>query len=125
MAALAACSNEPPAPSCQQAVDHYYGAGCTFVDLATDMPRRQDAALDECQRAVDEALDDCDDEVGDWLRCIDETSLPDPCDCSQEETAMYRCSNYRLRGHTHLDAVDEEHAAPPITRSEVCAISSR
>jgi hypothetical protein len=91
---LVACGGED-VPSCQQAVSHYYGAGCVL--LATNgQPYPEIEIVNSCKellatspsRACDEALED--------LRiCFG--SVPSPasgnadCDCTREQDAILTC----------------------------------
>ncbi|MEO7735579.1 MAG: hypothetical protein ABIY55_31785 [Kofleriaceae bacterium] len=88
---MAACSSDSAPPSCQQAISHYYAAGCRFVNLETGAEQSQSQAIAGCQSASSETPDRCDDEVDDWLRCIDSTSAAQQCDCSQEQMSILRC----------------------------------
>ena len=91
VAALSACSSESAAPSCAQAIAHYYSEGCAFVNLETGEVSTQSEATAGCQAASGQTPNRCDGEVDDWLRCVNETSTKEQCDCSEEQMAILRC----------------------------------
>jgi hypothetical protein len=95
---LFACgSSERPAPSCQQALAHYYAAGCTYFDGRTNPPSPipQGQMVTFCQDAAINAPASCQDELDVWLRCDDEvpdhSTTNEQCDCSQEQMELLRC----------------------------------
>ncbi len=95
---LVACGSDPePPPSCQQAVGHYYGSGCSFFDLSTSPPTPYSelesvASCKEVNAAVPER---CQAEFDDLMYCLDSTpanaSTGADCDCSQEQDALFGC----------------------------------
>lgn len=95
---LFACgSTDKPAPSCQQALSHYYGAGCSYFDQSTNPPTpiTQNNMAAFCQEAAANAPATCQDELDVWLRCNDEVPAMSKtnadCDCSVEYMMLLRC----------------------------------
>lgn len=102
--AIMACGTEAkPAPSCQQAMGHFYGAHCFYFDATKNPPPKftlADMVL-LCQNLTIQAPASCQDEIDSWLTCnaavIDGPiggmdGLGDPrCDCSQTQMALLRC----------------------------------
>jgi hypothetical protein len=90
---LMACAADDPTPSCQQALDHFYAASCTFVDSGAPVPKA--TAVSRCETLVAAAPRLCRDEVSDWLRCIDTVPSPassdEQCSCSPEVMAVQSC----------------------------------
>lgn len=84
-------------PSCQQALDHYYAAGCTYVDETTNPPTPipEGQIVTFCQNAAIQAPKTCQDELDTWLVCNDavpaRASSNADCDCSVEYMALLRC----------------------------------
>jgi hypothetical protein len=101
--AVGACGSEDPAPTCQQAMAHFYGVNCFYADATVSPPRKlpQAEMIALCQDLALNAPDSCQGEIDDWLVCNNavigspagETpQLGDPrCDCSQEQMALLRC----------------------------------
>jgi len=93
-AALTACGGEE-APSCQQAITHYYQSGCAYYDLQSGRQYSVGEVVGACRDALQVAPASCTDEVEDWLFCMD--SVPDPatsnadCDCSYEQERLLTC----------------------------------
>jgi len=93
----AACGGGADAPSCQQALGHYYSAGCTYFDQTETPPPQipQNEMVAFCQFAASEAPDSCQDDLDAWLECND--AVPDmatsnaDCDCSNAYMALLRC----------------------------------
>ena len=96
IALAAGCGGEEEEPpTCDQAILHYYMAGCAFYneaggevtagEIVTACRQRRDTAPDSCQGAID-----------DWLFCLDD--VPDradsnaDCDCNAELERVQRCS---------------------------------
>lgn len=94
---LSACSSSDPPPSCQQALTHYYDAGCIYFDSTTSPPTTipQGQMLAFCQGAAIDAPKSCQDELDAWLVCNNEVPSPASanadCDCTQEYMALLRC----------------------------------
>lgn len=92
-ALLSACGGGgEEAPSCQQAFAHYYGIGCTFVDLATGQPVPQGQITADCQSGAATTPDRCQGEFDTWLTCLNEVTACTTGDCSQEQMALLRCN---------------------------------
>lgn len=92
---LAACGGEE-APSCQQAIDHFYGAGCTFYDTSTTPPTAtpQGTALNLCSQINVQIPERCRGEFDDWKFCLDSVAggTNESCaSCSQEMDALFAC----------------------------------
>jgi hypothetical protein len=82
--AMAACSsNEPAAPTCEQAFGGFYARGCTWGDAEP-----LDVAV--CRAVAQQYPAACRDELDAWLRCIDEAAAG-RCDCEAEQNALNRC----------------------------------
>lgn len=104
MAIAMGCGGDAkPAPSCQQAMAHFYGVNCFYFDTTTSPPRRytQTEMIAICQQETIDAPAKCQGEIDDWLSCNADvegvppgtmTTLGDPrCDCSQEQMTILRC----------------------------------
>jgi hypothetical protein len=95
---LFACASDDPAPSCQQAIAHYYAAGCRYIDTADSPPTTisQTEMINLCLTAAAEAPRSCQSEIDAWLVCNNEVPTPSmtdqQCDCSTEFMALLRCS---------------------------------
>ncbi len=93
---LAACGSDPP-PSCQQALTHFYGAGCSYFDSTTNPPTpiAQSQMLNFCQGAAANIPASCRAALDDWLVCNDR--VPDhvtasaQCDCSAAYMVLLEC----------------------------------
>jgi hypothetical protein len=92
-ACLVGCGEE--APSCQQAVTHYYDAGCKLVNLATGTDFTKNEIIADCRNTIATFPARCEGELEDLRFCFD--SVPSPaktnadCDCSQEQDALATC----------------------------------
>jgi hypothetical protein len=92
---LVACGGDDPPPSCQQAMTHYYDAGCLFYDLQTGQPIPVNERISFCHQVKAAAPMSCEDDVADWLFCLE--GVPSPassnadCDCTQEQDALLTC----------------------------------
>jgi hypothetical protein len=82
---VAGCGGEDP-PSCFQAMNSYYGAGCAFQDGNGAVP--QSEAVTTCQGL---AGDECDAALGGWLICLDSITPAEGCDCSAEQMELLAC----------------------------------
>lgn len=95
VAALMAGCVESPTPTCQQAVAHYYTAGCAYTDTA-GMPIAQPEAVAECLTNVRESSGNCGGELDTWLRCnnqvLSPAKNPAQCDCSRELMGLLACN---------------------------------
>lgn len=93
LAFLASCGED--APSCQQAVDHYYGAGCRLVNLQTGVEFTAAEVIADCKGALAAAPDRCQDELDDLRSCWGGVRTPAAsiadCDCSREQDAILTC----------------------------------
>lgn len=89
---IAACGTEAkPAPSCFQAFTHYYDGGCRLVVLATGQVAPVGQVISDCQAEAGQAPASCQDDLDEWLRCIDAVTPAMQCDCSQTQMALLRC----------------------------------
>lgn len=88
---LAACESDPP--SCQQAMTHYYGAQCTFINANTNMVLTQNEAFSTCTQVNAAVPDRCRGEFETWLECLNSVvgKTDVGCDCSQEQDALFAC----------------------------------
>lgn len=80
----------PPPPSCQQAVGHYYGAGCVFVDGTTGQVIPPGQFTADCQTEAANAPSACLDEFDDFLICINKATST-ACDCSRYQMDYLTC----------------------------------
>lgn len=94
--AVGACGED--APSCNQAVTHYYAQGCAAVDLTNGgaiVPK--ETMIVGCLNLVASAPRSCDAELDDFLIClgtVEESPTPvsSQCDCTSEQEELLRCS---------------------------------
>jgi hypothetical protein len=93
---MVGCGTDDPAPSCQTAMGHFYGAGCLYKDTSTQQTIGLDAMISRCEQTQRTAPSKtCSGKFDDWLRCNNEvpdkaTTLAD-CDCSMEQMALLSC----------------------------------
>lgn len=86
--ALAACGSDE-APSCQQGIDTYYGAGCSITVDGSTVPRADFVEL--CRQTKASASNACNDALDEFLSCLD-SAEPDntaSCDCSAEFDGLF------------------------------------
>lgn len=83
------CGEDPP--SCQQAVTHYYGAGCTFLNVNTGQATSQLEAIGACSQINAAVSDGCRGQFEVWLECIHSVPNNTQCDCTQESDALFAC----------------------------------
>ncbi len=91
---LGACGEEPP--SCQQAVQHYYGAGCVLKNLTTGANYTESEVIVDCKRLLSTAPNStCEIALEDLRFCWDGVRSPAvsnaDCDCSQDQDALLTC----------------------------------
>jgi hypothetical protein len=93
---LIGCGSSDPPPSCQQAMTHFYGAGCSYFDSTTSPPTpiAQSTMINFCQTAAVNISPTCRDELDGWLACNDQ--VPDhatnaDCDCSSSYMVLLEC----------------------------------
>lgn len=92
-ATLLGCAGDPP--SCQQAVTHYYDAGCNLVNLQTGVAYSVAEVIANCKDLRAAAPDSCIDDMDNLQTCFG--SVPSPartnadCDCSAEQDAILTC----------------------------------
>ena len=96
MAALiVGCGGDPP--SCQQELDHYYAAGCSYYDSRTTPPTAisQSQMIVFCQTAATQIPANCRGALDGWLECDaavnDRATTNADCDCSGEYMALLEC----------------------------------
>lgn len=88
---LAACGGGDDAPSCAQAFNGYYDAGCTFIDQ-TNQPVPRNTLIAECQGELRDIPAACDDEFEAFLSCLEGSSpAGNGCDCTSESDAYLSC----------------------------------
>lgn len=105
MAIAMGCGGDAkPAPSCQQAMAHFYGVNCFYYDGSVSPARRiaQTEMVANCQQLAIAAPARCQGEIDDWLECNANvegvpsgtpTTIGDlRCDCSQEQMTILRCN---------------------------------
>lgn len=94
---VAACGGGDPPPSCQQALAHFYAAGCSYFDGTTNPPTPipQNQMLTFCQTAATQIPTNCHGALDAWLVCNDQVPSPvtssAQCDCSAEYMALLEC----------------------------------
>lgn len=72
---------------------HYYGVGCTFVDLQTNQPVPLNQAILNCSGINADVPESCRDEFEDWVTCINDVANDKQCTtCSQEVDALFACA---------------------------------
>ena len=91
---VSACDDSAAAPSCQQAITHYYTSGCAYFDLQTGAQIGEGDMISRCQSAAAQAPSQCVAKLDDWLTCND--SVPDhatnaQCDCSSSLMTLIEC----------------------------------
>lgn len=86
--------NDTP-PSCQQALTHYYGAGCGYTDTSTGQPIALADMIGRCHQVAAIAPVQCENDLDNWLFCNNEVPTPSTtnaqCDCSPEYMALIQC----------------------------------
>jgi hypothetical protein len=91
-----ACGGED-VPSCQQAVSHYYAAGCMFVTTSGQTIPELDIVADCKAQLANSNSDDCDDALVDLRVCMGNVKSPATsnadCDCSSEQDAFITACN--------------------------------
>lgn len=97
MLLVAACSGGDgrSVPTCQQAVSHFYAAGCKFRDLQTGMDVPEGEVTLQCRQLVEAAPGSCVDDVENYRICLNSVPTPSTtnadCDCSAEQEALLTC----------------------------------
>jgi hypothetical protein len=93
VAALAACSSDPP-PSCQQAVGNFYSVGCTYLD-GSGAPIPVTSAENTCLQIATVVPEQCKDEFNAWLECNAGVMAPvtnATCvSCTQQYMTLIEC----------------------------------
>lgn len=92
---LSACGGED-VPSCQQAVTHYYEAGCTLVNLQTNQPFSAADVITDCKQLLATSPSSaCDGALEDLRVCFGNVKSPAStdadCDCTAEQDAILTC----------------------------------
>jgi hypothetical protein len=86
-----ACGGED-VPSCQQAVSHYYAAGCVLVMTNGQNYAELDIVADCKARIAASTGDACDNALDDLRVCFGNVTSPAKsnadCDCSAEQDAL-------------------------------------
>jgi hypothetical protein len=85
--AFVGCSDPP---SCQQALTHYYDAGCSYRNLQTGDRISPSEMIALCQGIAANASEACEDRLDDWLVCNNEATA-NSCDCSTSQMALLTC----------------------------------
>lgn len=86
-----ACGGED-VPSCQQAVSHYYGAGCLLV-MQNGQPYAELDIVADCKARIAASTGDaCDNALDDLRLCFGGVVSPAhsdvDCDCTAEQDAL-------------------------------------
>lgn len=88
------CGHEE-VPTCQQALTHYYEAGCSYYNLDTGAPIPVSEMISSCREALSAAPASCEDDLDDWLVCLGGVDAPAStdadCDCSAEQESLLTC----------------------------------
>ncbi len=87
------CGEDEEAPSCQQAMASFYGAGCFFYDTSTTpmTTTSENAALSACQQVNIGIPERCRPKFDDWKTCLAATTMADCAMCSPEGDALFAC----------------------------------
>ncbi len=94
---VGACGSDEPAPSCQQSVTNYYGAGCRLIDLSTGLAEPVTSVIADCKGLIASAPAGCIDELDNLRRCWGAVPIKSTlattaeCDCSVEQDAVLAC----------------------------------
>lgn len=92
---LAGCSNAPSGPGCNEALTHYYAAGCAIQNPSNGANIPINVLIDFCESAPATASSTCVDDRDVWLTCSDSVPLPvasaGECDCMQTYAALLVC----------------------------------
>jgi hypothetical protein len=86
LALLSACASDPPLPTCEEAIDAYYDAGCS-ISIANDRAGAVEwswAGRDAYHRG-----EECIAEYDELRVCLAE--MPNGCDCEPWAVATNRC----------------------------------
>lgn len=84
-----------PAPTCREALAHFYVVGCEYRDIESGAPFSLGQITNDCEAYVAELSTRCPREVPDWISCMGETTRADGCDCSPEQNALIECAKVR------------------------------
>lgn len=97
---LAACStsngmdeSSDNAPTCQDALKHYYGAGCAYYDQFGNQIELA-TMIGNCETGAAATPSECQPKLDAWLECDASVSSPATnadCDCSQTYMALLTC----------------------------------
>jgi hypothetical protein len=91
---LGGCGGGDEPPSCQQAVTHFYEAGCMLVD-ANGTPFTALEVIENCKGLLGAAPDQCLDDLDNLRSCFGSVKSPAmtnaDCDCSAEQDAILTC----------------------------------
>lgn len=93
--AMGACGGDDT-PSCQQAVTHYYEAGCVLLNPANGQPYPVADVITNCKQLLEASPSAaCDDALADLRVCFGSVKSPiasnADCDCSAEQDAILTC----------------------------------
>jgi hypothetical protein len=91
--AMTACGGEE-VPGCQDAIDSFYGVGCTFIDNSVSPPVEvpHSTALYNCGQINSLIEERCRDEFDAWKTCLFAVDNNAQCgSCSQEADALGAC----------------------------------
>jgi len=91
LALLASCAADPtPAPSCQDAVTHFYSVGCEYKDRTTGAVQTSSQVAQVCVDLYAQKPA-CKSELDAWAACLDARTGGADCDCSVELQAVTTC----------------------------------
>lgn len=80
-----------PAPSCQEAMEHFYGSGCAFFD-STNTPYPLAQAINDCHTSLENLAPGCQEPFDTFMACLDGVATSATCgDCSREQDALLSC----------------------------------
>jgi hypothetical protein len=86
---MVACGGED-VPSCQQALESFYGVGCVFSENGRQIPVGE--MIQRCKDARSVAPASCMDELDNYQACLGSIASDTECaDCTREQDAILTC----------------------------------
>lgn len=70
---------------------HFYGAGCSFVNLMTNQPYSLGDAILSCKDINTNVPDQCRAHFDDYVFCLNGVSSSTCTSCTQEQDALFAC----------------------------------
>jgi hypothetical protein len=94
--AMIGCGSDDPPPTCQEAMTHFYAAGCFYRDTSTQQDISVSMMITRCQETLASAPTSiCRARFEDWVTCNND--VPDTaktvadCDCSEALRDVSAC----------------------------------